>query len=243
MIRRPPRSTRTDTLFPYTTLFRSTFDINGSTLPVLGIATGSFADKRKDEDCSPCVTLTYKLSPEISAYARYAEGYKSGGYNLDFVSAASFPNGIEFDKETVKNYEVGLKGSVEGGRLTFALAGFIANYSDFQINQFRDLGGGRTAIVIGNAATVKTKGVEFEMTTRPVRGLTLAGGIGFLTADYENLPLAPVTIVSGKLPNAPDAQASGSIEYETAVGSSLQLRSNFTYTYRGNYFSSLDNRR
>src|SRR3546814_4965547 len=25
MIRRPPRSTRTDTLFPYTTLFRSTF--------------------------------------------------------------------------------------------------------------------------------------------------------------------------------------------------------------------------
>src|SRR3546814_20828188 len=95
IIRRPPRSTRTDTLFPYTTLFRSS------------------------------VTLTYKLSPEISAYARYAEGYKSGGYNLDFVSAASFPNGIEFDKETVKNYEVGLKGSVEGGRLTFALAGFI----------------------------------------------------------------------------------------------------------------------
>src|SRR3546814_17053426 len=26
MIRRPPRSTRTDTLFPYTTLFRSRFD-------------------------------------------------------------------------------------------------------------------------------------------------------------------------------------------------------------------------
>src|SRR3546814_12996672 len=28
MIRRPPRSTRTDTLFPYTTLFRSYRDIN-----------------------------------------------------------------------------------------------------------------------------------------------------------------------------------------------------------------------
>src|SRR3546814_2544574 len=27
MIRRPPRSTRTDTLFPYTTLFRSAFDL------------------------------------------------------------------------------------------------------------------------------------------------------------------------------------------------------------------------
>src|SRR3546814_1386606 len=27
MIRRPPRSTRTDTLFPYTTLFRSTYNV------------------------------------------------------------------------------------------------------------------------------------------------------------------------------------------------------------------------
>src|SRR3546814_16322275 len=29
MYRRPPRSTRTDTLFPYTTLFRSDLDITG----------------------------------------------------------------------------------------------------------------------------------------------------------------------------------------------------------------------
>src|SRR3546814_7690602 len=29
MIRRPPRSTRTDTLFPYTTLFRSDEDVGG----------------------------------------------------------------------------------------------------------------------------------------------------------------------------------------------------------------------
>src|SRR3546814_3452438 len=31
MIRRPPRSTRTDTLFPYTTLFRSRYEESGST--------------------------------------------------------------------------------------------------------------------------------------------------------------------------------------------------------------------
>src|SRR3546814_6471799 len=38
MIRRPPRSTRTDTLFPYTTLFRSRLDLEYSriTAPVAG---------------------------------------------------------------------------------------------------------------------------------------------------------------------------------------------------------------
>src|SRR3546814_4001340 len=35
MIRRPPRSTRTDTLFPYTTLFRSPFDLADSTVGVV----------------------------------------------------------------------------------------------------------------------------------------------------------------------------------------------------------------
>src|SRR3546814_14230638 len=34
MIRRPPRSTRTDTLFPYTTLFRSFYNALSSTFPV-----------------------------------------------------------------------------------------------------------------------------------------------------------------------------------------------------------------
>src|SRR3546814_14572183 len=38
MIRRPPRSTRTDTLFPYTTLFRS--DYGGSTAGHIGVAWG-----------------------------------------------------------------------------------------------------------------------------------------------------------------------------------------------------------
>src|SRR3546814_12012641 len=40
MIRRPPRSTRTDTLFPYTTLFRS-FPAFGA-----GIAAGDAIDER-----------------------------------------------------------------------------------------------------------------------------------------------------------------------------------------------------
>src|SRR3546814_7965558 len=33
MIRRPPRSTRTDTLFPYTTLFRSQIEVARADLP------------------------------------------------------------------------------------------------------------------------------------------------------------------------------------------------------------------
>src|SRR3546814_3715937 len=46
MIRRPPRSTRTDTLFPYTTLFRSTILVNNAgaaaTSPFAKVATDAW---------------------------------------------------------------------------------------------------------------------------------------------------------------------------------------------------------
>src|SRR3546814_18013569 len=42
MIRRPPRSTRTDTLFPYTTLFRS--DNSGQSASVNGLRLGGGAN-------------------------------------------------------------------------------------------------------------------------------------------------------------------------------------------------------
>src|SRR3546814_20033386 len=52
MIRRPPRSTRTDTLFPYTTLFRSTYEQEGALwLRTTELGTGDDKDRvmRKSE--------------------------------------------------------------------------------------------------------------------------------------------------------------------------------------------------
>src|SRR3546814_3365165 len=47
MILRPPRSTRTDTLFPYTTLFRSTLQMrSGSGIPVTEFARTFGAGKK-----------------------------------------------------------------------------------------------------------------------------------------------------------------------------------------------------
>src|SRR3546814_14145263 len=46
MIRRPPRSTRTDTLFPYTTLFRSPRNKQGRSLFINQPAMGSASARR-----------------------------------------------------------------------------------------------------------------------------------------------------------------------------------------------------
>src|SRR3546814_18124225 len=68
MIRRPPRSTRTDTLFPYTTLFRSWFGssarasltkpLHGLVRPILSIAPcGAKIPNRSEEHTSELQSL------------------------------------------------------------------------------------------------------------------------------------------------------------------------------------------
>src|SRR3546814_15466043 len=55
MIRRPPRSTRTDTLFPYTTLFRSDV-IGGGVAEILRGAPGDLLDQEV-----PAAALDHRL--------------------------------------------------------------------------------------------------------------------------------------------------------------------------------------
>src|SRR3546814_6968974 len=61
MIRRPPRSTRTDTLFPYTTLFRSAAHRRGrSSLPPL-----LPGNRRRIDQIASVVYLTLNFLPAV----------------------------------------------------------------------------------------------------------------------------------------------------------------------------------
>src|SRR3546814_8180736 len=53
MIRRPPRSTRTDTLFPYTTLFRSPLEESGRLDAQAGLDLGKQAGVDAEGDATP----------------------------------------------------------------------------------------------------------------------------------------------------------------------------------------------
>src|SRR3546814_11530092 len=76
MIRRPPRSTRTDTLFPYTTLFRSTNNVSGSTLA--GDAAGDFSYTDADALAIGAVTATAFSAATNGGQALTATGVGAG---------------------------------------------------------------------------------------------------------------------------------------------------------------------
>src|SRR3546814_2164243 len=70
MLRRPPRSTRTDTLFPYTTLFRSARQLGALGWPVLAIKADLLpATLASDADLGQALGLDQAVSAAIHKIA------------------------------------------------------------------------------------------------------------------------------------------------------------------------------
>src|SRR3546814_733078 len=70
MIRRPPRSTRTDTLFPYTTLFRSPYALIATEQ---GVARGDLGETRR------LLALMERTDPQAPSLSRLKAGIAATG--------------------------------------------------------------------------------------------------------------------------------------------------------------------
>ncbi len=202
---------------------------------------------RTDKFFAPSVNLMYAVTDDVNIYAKYSSGYKSGGFNLDFINADELAanEGLEFDKETVDSFEIGFKGSFMDNRILLNMAGFIANYDDYQVNQFVDLGGGRTSIRITNAAKVQTKGIEVEATWHATEEFSFNGSLGVLDATFDEFLEGGTggTDVSGnRLPNATTFNAAFSAQYYHELedlNSTLLMRVDLTH--RSGYFTTVNN--
>src|SRR3546814_8287410 len=92
MLRRPPRSTRTDTLFPYTTLFRSACHGQYLTLPPLVNITSSPEPKpclsRSEEHTSELQSLM-RISYAVFCLKKKKEKYKTQ-YNVRVIKQKTY---------------------------------------------------------------------------------------------------------------------------------------------------------
>src|SRR3546814_1660155 len=80
MIRRPPRSTRTDTLFPYTTLFRSwAATIQGETGPAVTLNAQIFLPVRREKEL-PAIIMVPGSGNIGTHHLAEAAALNSAGY-------------------------------------------------------------------------------------------------------------------------------------------------------------------
>lgn len=155
----------------------------------LGGRGGNFADpKRTDAKLMPSASVQYDLLPTLMAYASYTRGFKAGGFSVT-------PNPDMFRPENVDAYEVGAKGSLLDGRLSFNIAAYLSDYDDLQESTNVVLPSGAIQSVVGNVAKARSQGVDLGFSARLSSVLTLTADVGYLHARYRSYPGAPCTVL------------------------------------------------
>ena len=140
--------------------------------------------KNHFSNLSPSFVIGYNATPNLNIYAKYARGYKTGGYNIRASSIARFNEG--FGPETLDSFELGVKASWLDNHLQTNVALFRSNYKDIQTNIQSD----PTNVAITdvfNAGKARIQGFELDLIAKPIDALTLTVNYAYLDAKFQQI--------------------------------------------------------
>src|SRR3546814_507226 len=140
------------------------------------------------DSLTPRLSLRYKIDDNANVYFTYSQGFKGGLFNTSSVTATDPSVG----PETIKAYEFGVKARPIDW-LDFNSAVFYYDYTDIQVQGFRNVGG-LPLSELQNAASARVYGLDFDATARPFKGFSLRAGVSVLDAKYKDFGNAFVAI-------------------------------------------------
>lgn len=204
-------------------------------------AQGS-TDRRGD---SYRLGLQLDLGARAQTYFTYSRGYKGPAYNVYFnmrsLNATTPLDELPLSPETSNSFEIGLKGSTADRALSYSLAAYTTTFDGYQAN-FADVVNGAQVTRLINAGSVRSRGVEADVTLRPAKGFTVDLSGAYTDAkvrDFLCPPGAPVSCnVDGQpLPYAPRVKLYENAAYRFALSDALafELQSDVTFSSKVQY--------
>ena len=170
------------------TVFRANY-LGATRSPLLGgtvraplLVRSNYTNEKDFSQFTPRIALSYDLTDDMTTYASFSQGFKSGGFDMrgDVILTPNTVNG--YDPETVDSYEIGLKGALD--RLTFAAAAFYNEYQDQQVTT-QVPSGASIASFVDNVGSSTFYGAELEGQLRILDNLTASFAVGYLHSDFE----------------------------------------------------------
>ena len=157
----------------------------GNAAAVPGLVRSDYTNTRTDKKFTPRVSLSYQPTDDLTVYASYGKGYKSGGFDMrgDVFLTPSTVNG--YAPETVDAYELGLKGAFLDRRLFINVAAFYSDYKDQQVTRQEVAPGPSIASFVDNAGDSKIYGLEIEARAVLNDHVSATASFGYIEADFK----------------------------------------------------------
>lgn len=149
--------------------------------------------ERSFNNFSPEFTLTYKPMQNLTLFAAYRRGFKSGGFDLNaFTGGFGAPTvgNISYDQEKARGGEVGLKGTFADRQVLVDLSLYNYRYSGLQVSAFNP---NTLGYQITNAGVARVKGVDLSLKFKPreLEGLTLRTAVTYNRARFVTFQNSP----------------------------------------------------
>ena len=208
---------------------------------------GPFTGKTTNDNWSGKAGVQFDIVEQSTAYATYSRGYKGPAFNIFFGLTATGTNVIA--AETADSYEVGLKNTLFGGKLVVNLAAYYAKYHNFQANNPDTVTiNGITQVLtrFTNAGDISTRGGELDLVFRPLRDVSISGGLAYTDAHVDQFRLPPGgnasnVILSGTpLAYAPKWKGSLGADYRIRTGGPVDFTLGAQGSYQSSQISQLD---
>jgi iron complex outermembrane receptor protein len=185
---------------------------------LFAITVPTINDSRQDSEWTGDVSLRYEFAEDTTAYARYARGFKAGGFLAEVLSPPPFtpPSSIDFAPEFVDNYEIGFRTSLFNDDLGLALTAFYLDFTDKQEKVNTGI-----SYVISNAAEATSQGFEAEIYWRITDSLRFETSFATLDATYTSFPNAGglgVDFSGNQLVSAPEFSGMAALQYDGPSG-------------------------
>lgn len=180
---------------------------------------------------SGLLNLSYRITDDILGYATLSHGEKSGGVNLAVGSAPTAgADSLLIGTERANNAELGFKSTLWDRRLQLNANVFWTQVNAYQTNAYD---AANRVQYLTNAGSVRSRGIEFESTLVPLRGLTLNFNGSYNDVSYLSYKDAPCP---PEVSQAPGAPASCDLSGHQVVGASKWIGN-----ANGEYKWNLDN--
>lgn len=208
--------------------------------------SGLLEDELNENSTSWRLAANYEMNQDVSFYASYSRGFKSGSFPS--LAALADVQLIPVVQERLDAYEIGTKLDFADGAAHLNVAAFYYDYKDKQLLTKAPVPVFGTAFTLANVPKSRVSGIEADLQWLPTDGLLISAAVGYLDSKIKegtefNQVGEYIDLEGSRLPYAPKFQANFSAMYEWGLSNNLMGMVAFDLAYTSNLYYDFKSRK